>query len=196
MTGTTEVVTGEVLGANMAASASIALQNQAQTPVGEIQRRYWRAVRDAGRIWQEFFLTYCSMPRAVVSDTGGEVDGREFIGTDYAGYEFDLTVDVGASSEYSAVLAQATLDKMLDRGDISIDDYIELSDPNVAPFKEKFKRMREMQPTMMPQTLPAGGVPGAPGAEESGMQAPGGGVGGVPLPEIPAAPTPMDQYRG
>ena len=119
---------------------------------------------------------------------GGEVSGRAFTGTDYAMYDFDLQVDVGASSEYSAVLAQATLDKMLDRGDITIDQYIELSDPNVAPFKEKFKRMREMQPAQM-------GMPGVPEENIEGLQSVSG-VGGVPLPDIPKAPTPLDKYKG
>ena len=103
-------------------------------------------------------------------------------------YDFDLQVDVGASSEYSAVLAQATLDKMLDRGDITIDQYIELSDPNVAPFKEKFKRMREMQPAQM-------GMPGVPEENIEGLQSVSG-VGGVPLPDIPKAPNPLDKYKG
>lgn len=188
VTGTTEVTTGESLGANMAASAIIALQNQAQTPVNEIQRRYWHAVKEIGRIWMEFFKTYCSDKREIVIEMGDEVSGRAFTGTDYAMYDFDLQVDVGASSEYSAVLAQATLDKMLDRGDISIDQYIELSDPNVAPFKEKFKRMRETQPQAV-------GMPGVPEEEVNGVQSVSG-IGGVPLPDVPKAPTVMDKFTG
>lgn len=191
VTGTTEVATGESMGANMAASAIIALQNQAQTPVNEIQRHFWRAVKDIGRIWSEFFRTYCSDRREIVVEMGDEVQGRVFTGTEYAKYDFDLQVDVGASSEYSAVLAQATLDKMLDRGDITIDQYIDISDPNVAPFKEKFKRMREAQPEMtgMP------GMPGVPKEEVNGVQSVSG-IGGVPLPDVPKAPTVMDKFTG
>lgn len=188
VTGTTEVATGESMGANMAASAIIALQNQAQTPVNEIQRHFWRAVKEIGRIWLEFFKTYCSDEREIVVEMGDEMQGRTFVGSSYANYDFDLQVDVGASSEYSAVLAQATLDKMLDRGDITIDQYIELSDPNVAPFKEKFKRMREAQPQAV-------GMPGVPEEEVNGVQSVSG-VGGVPLPDVPKAPTVMDKFTG
>lgn len=188
VTGTTEVATGESMGANMAASAIIALQNQAQTPVNEIQRHFWRAVKEIGRIWLEFFKTYCSDEREIVVEMGDEMHGRTFVGSEYAEYDFDLQVDVGASSEYSAVLAQATLDKMLDRGDITIDQYIELSDPNVAPFKEKFKRMREAQPQAV-------GMPGVPEEEVNGVQSVSG-VGGVPLPDVPKAPTVMDKFTG
>lgn len=134
------------------------------------------------------FKTYCSDKREIVIEMGDEVSGRAFTGTDYAMYDFDLQVDVGASSEYSAVLAQATLDKMLDRGDISIDQYIELSDPNVAPFKEKFKRMRETQPQAV-------GMPGVPEEEVNGVQSVSG-IGGVPLPDVPKAPTVMDKFTG
>ena len=42
VTGSTEVVTGEVLGANMAASAIIALQNQAKKPIEMYQRKFAR----------------------------------------------------------------------------------------------------------------------------------------------------------
>ena len=188
VTGTTEVATGESMGANMAASAIIALQNQAQTPVNEIQRHFWRAVKEIGRIWLEFFKTYCSDEREIVVEMGDEVQCRTFVGSSYANYDFDLQVDVGASSEYSAVLAQATLDKMLDRGDITIDQYIELSDPNVAPFKERFKRMREAQPQAV-------GMPGVPEEEVNGVQSVSG-VGGVPLPDVPKAPTVMDKFTG
>ena len=188
VTGTTEVATGESMGANMAASAIIALQNQAQTPVNEIQRHFWRAVKEIGRIWLEFFKTYCSDEREIVVEMGDEMQGRTFVGSSYANYDFDLQVDVGASSEYSAVLAQATLDKMLDRGDITIDQYIELSDPNVAPFKEKFKRMREAQPQAV-------GMPGVPEEEVNGVQSVSG-IGGVPLPDVPKAPTVMDKFTG
>lgn len=188
VTGTTEVATGESMGANMAASAIIALQNQAQTPVNEIQRHFWRAVKEIGRIWLEFFKTYCSDEREIVVEMGDEMQGRTFVGSEYAEYDFDLQVDVGASSEYSAVLAQATLDKMLDRGDITIDQYIELSDPNVAPFKEKFKRMREAQPQAV-------GMPGVPEEEVNGVQSVSG-IGGVPLPDVPKAPTVMDKFTG
>ena len=197
VTGTTEVVTGESMGANMAASAIIALQNQAQTPVNEIQRRFWRAVMEIGRIWMAFFKTYRSLPRSIVIDDGEEMQSREFTGSDYADYDFSLQVDVGASSEYSAVLAQATLDKMLDRGDITIDQYIELSDPNVAPFKERFKRMRETQQTQIqaqvPWQIPV--AAGAPQEQVNGYQSVSG-VGGIPLPDVPAAPTAMDKFKG
>ena len=53
-----------------------------------------------------------------------------------------MTVDVGASSEFSEVLSQSTLDSFLANGYITVDQYIDLAPVNVVPFKERLKQMR------------------------------------------------------
>lgn len=181
--GVTEVATGEQLGANMAASAIIALQNQAKVPIDNIQRRFYRTIKDVGRIWEEFFKTYYSLPRLVTVD---EVDGtqraKEFVGTDYTNVEFKLKIDVGASSTYSESLGMATLDKMYDKGDITVDDYIELAPSNVMPFKETLKKRRAMEQQMAQQQAMmaqmGGQMPnGMPPVQAmQGVQLPGGGI--------------------
>lgn len=161
--GVTEVATGEQLGANMAASAIIALQNQAKVPIDNIQRRFYKTIKDVGRIWEEFFKTYYSLPRLItVDETDGTQSAKSFMGTNYTNVEFKLKIDVGASSTYSESLGMATLDKMYDKGDISVDDYIELAPGNVMPFRETLKKRRAaMQAAMQAQgaslTMPQGG---------------------------------------
>lgn len=144
--GVTEVSTGETLGANMAASAIIALQNQAKLPIDNIQKRFYRTITDIGYIWEEFFKTYYDAERLMVIN---RFDGKQtvsgFIGTNYSNIDFSLKVDVGAGSIYSESLGQTTLDKMYDKGDITVDQYIELSPDNVMPFKATLKQMREIQ---------------------------------------------------
>lgn len=131
----------------MAASAIIALQNQAKLPIDNIQKRFYRTIKNVGRIWEQFFKTYYSMERSVVKkEVGDSQEAYLFRGTDYADVDFDLIIDVGASSTYSEALGQATLDKMYDKGDIDVDAYIELSPPNVMPFKESLRRIRQRQP--------------------------------------------------
>ena len=151
ISGVSQVTTGDVYRANLAAAAIIAMQNQARTPIRETQRRFWRAVEQVGSIWLEFFRCYYSTPRTVtveqLDENGSSLRSISFVGTDYAGIDFEMTVDVGASSEYSEVLSQTTLDKMLEGGFITIDQYVELSGPNVVPFRERFKQMRRMQQT-------------------------------------------------
>lgn len=201
--GVSEATTGESMGASMAASAIIALQAQAKTPIEEVQKRFWLAIEDVGAIWAQFIKAYYRDERAFMRKTDAQEDERRvFRGASYSGIEFDMTVDVGASSEYGEVLAQSTLDMMLQRGDITIDQYVELAPRNVVPFKEQFKQMREQsgqaaraaqeqaaamaQAAEMGMPLPDSGE----GTNAAAIQRPAG-VGGMTLPAVPTAPSPM-----
>lgn len=174
--GVSEVVSGEPFTATMAASAIIALQNQAKQPIENIQKRFYRVIEDVGRIWEAFFKFYYTAPRPIVMELPDGTDGTiAFVGSDFAHLEFKLDIDVGAGSEYSESLAQATLDKLFDANQIDLDTYIELCPKNVMPFKEQLKRRveerRQREGTPM-QT--------APMSEEVGGNAPLG----IPLPEV------------
>lgn len=217
--GVSEVSTGEPIGSNIAASAIIALQSQARTPIEKIQKRYWKSVRRVGAIWAELIKAYYNIERSITVEdfaaddadlaaddlnapemTAADViqkglQSRPFTGSIYAGIDFKLKIDVGASSEYGEVLAQSTLDNMLARGDISIDEYVDLAPHNVVPFKETFKRLRkkngkaaqellnralmEQQAAMMTPDMAASD--GAPVINPTGAE-------GTPLPTIPEAP--------
>ncbi|MBQ5588029.1 MAG: hypothetical protein IIU73_05370, partial [Selenomonadales bacterium] len=83
-----------------------------------------------------------SMPRNVaVRSLRGEKSSIVFVGTDFSDVDFSLEIDVGAGSEYSESLAQASLEKLFDMGQIDVDTYIELCPKNILPFKEQLKRM-------------------------------------------------------
>lgn len=142
--GVGQVTTGDTDRMNLAASAIIAMQNQARTPIREIQSRFYRVLEGVGAIWLEFFRCYCTTPRPVAAE--GDITAsmpRSFVGADYAGLEFEMTLDVGASSEYSEALSQATLDRLLEMGGITVDQYVELSSPNAVPFRDHFRQMRQ-----------------------------------------------------
>ncbi|MDD2954944.1 MAG: hypothetical protein PHD67_01370 [Oscillospiraceae bacterium] len=140
MSGVSEVISGEAFTGNMAAAAIIALQNQSKQPIENVQRRFYRAIREVGRIWEQFFRAYYTLPRAIGA---GEKGARAFRGDAYGDVEFGLKIDVGAGSQFSEALAMASLDKLLELGVVTPDQYIELSPQNVMPFKEQLKRMRE-----------------------------------------------------
>ena len=160
--GVTEVTTGESLGSNMAASAIIALQNQARVPIDNIQKRFYRCLQEVGLVWEQFFKTYYNTPRSITTeDANGNISSREFTGENYKDVEFSLKVDVSASSTYSESLALTYLDKMYDKGDITADIYIELAPASVVPHKEKLKQLRrQMMEQQMAQQMPQmGGQP-------------------------------------
>lgn len=141
--GSTEVVTGEVLGANMAASAIIALQNQAKKPVEIFQKKLYSAYKKKGRIYEQFFKHYYNDGRMF-----GYVDNNKQIvspmnGSEYKDISFALNLEVGAGGMWSESLSVQLLDKLKSDGDITSDDYIDLYPESIMPFKAKLKKLRE-----------------------------------------------------
>jgi len=137
VTGVTEVSTGEQLGANMAASAIIALQNQAQRPNDDYMNDVIAAVKRQGEIWEQFFKCFYNLPRTIkTKDEDGKDAFKTFDGTEGRGIEFDLMVDVGPSSVYSESLQIATLEQMKAEGDIN-----------------KYQKIKYMPKSTIPQGL-------------------------------------------
>lgn len=175
--GVTEVATGETLGANMAASAIVALQNQAKVPIDNIQKRFYRCIKEVGKIWEQFFKTYYNTGRSMITQrVGGGQDARTFTGTDYSHVEFNLKIDVGASSIYSEALALSTLDKLFDTGNISIDEYIELVPDTVMPFKNTLKKMREAKTLQQGEETSFGNMQAGQSQNTGGQMSREGGI--------------------
>lgn len=153
-TGVTDVSTGETLGANMAASAIIALQNQAKTPIKELQNRYFNAVKDVGDIWIEFFKAYYNTNRNIsVENEEGKVENRVFNGSNYAAIDYKLKVEVTVAPD-KETLAVSLLDAMRDRGDITKEQYVELMPDSAMPFKTELKEQwKEEKEDVLVQAL-------------------------------------------
>lgn len=140
-TGVTDVSTGETLGANMAASAIIALQNQAKTPIKELQNRYFSAIKEVGDIWLEFFKAYYNMDRnMIVEDEEGKAENRVFNGSNYADIDYKLKVEVAVATD-KETLAVSLLDAMRAREDINKEQYVELMPDGAMPFKADIKEI-------------------------------------------------------
>lgn len=138
-TGVTDVSTGETLGANMAASAIIALQNQAKTPIKELQNRYFSAIKEVGDIWLEFFKAYYNTDRnTAVENEEGKVENRIFNGSQYADIDYKLKVEVAVATD-KETLAVSLLDSMRQREDINKEQYVELMPDAAMPFKTQIK---------------------------------------------------------
>ena len=137
VTGVTDVSTGEQIGANMAAAAIIALQNQAQKPNDDYMNDVVASVKRQGEIWEQFFKCFYNLPRMIKSkDDQGKDTFKEFDGTKGRGIEFDLMVDVGPSSVFTESLQVTVLDTMKAEGDIS-----------------KYQRAKYYPKTVIPQGL-------------------------------------------
>lgn len=140
--GSTEVVTGEVLGANMAATAIIALQNQAKKPIEIYQQKRYRTYEKIGRVEEQFFKYYYNDGREFGWEEDGQLNVERMNGAQYKDFEFALILDVGQSGAYSESLSIGLLDQLKADGTITQDEYIELYPDSIMNFKEQLKKMR------------------------------------------------------
>lgn len=152
VTGTTEVTSGEVQGANMAAAAIIALQNQAKKPNERYQNVLFRSIKNIGRIWEEFYKTYYNLERPIKSkDNEGNEVTKKFTGTDSADTPFGLKVDVGPASVFSESLQMTVLDQMAQKQWINKFQYVKYAPSNIVPsalkqdFEKEEEQMMQMQ---------------------------------------------------
>lgn len=155
VTGSTEVVNGEVLGKNMSGSAIVALQTQAKKPIESMQKKFWRTREKIARIWEQFFKAYYrfDVPYVVENEDGQDIN--VFNGRKYQDMDFETTTDVGPGSTYSESLSINLLEQALQSGNITFDQYIELYPEDAMPFKAQLKEMRKNQllPPQISQTI-------------------------------------------
>lgn len=145
VTGSTEITNGEALGANMAASAIIALQNQAKKPIEMYQRKFYRSYEKIGKILEQFFKYYYNDGRMFSYEEEGQRYVASLKGQNYHDIDFSLSVEVGAGGVYSESLTVSLLDNLKTSGDIDTDEYIELYPDSIMTFKSKLKKMREQK---------------------------------------------------
>lgn len=143
VTGSSEVVTGEVMGANMAASAIIALQNQAKKPIEIYQNKFYRAHKQIGKIHEQFFKYYYTDNRLFSYEDNNQVFVSEMNGENYKDIDFSLSVEVGTAGIFSESLTVSLLDNLKAAGDIDFDEYIELYPESIMVFKPQLKKMRQ-----------------------------------------------------
>lgn len=141
-TGSTEVVTGEVLGANMAASAIIALQNQSKKPIEIYQQKFYRTYEKIGKIEEQFFKYYYNDGREFAFEEDGQMNVEQMNGYQYKDFQFDLTLEVGQSGTWTESLSIGLLDQLKADGTIDQDEYIELYPESIMTFKGKLQQMR------------------------------------------------------
>ena len=137
-----EVVTGEVLGANMAASAIIALQNQAKKPIETAQKKFFRSHIRIGRIIEQFFKCYYTDDRLFSYEEDQQTYTSQMNGSNYSDIDFSTNIEVGARGVFSESLIISLLDQLLQQQAIDVDDYIELYPDSIMTFKETLKKMR------------------------------------------------------
>lgn len=140
VTGSTEVMTGETLGAGMSGAAIAQLQSQAQQPVEELKDAFWLVKEKQGKVLAQFFKLYyidkefSYTEEQVPTDENGvakqgviptEVQMADvFSSQEYEHTEFSVVVEATAGTKASAAGDINALDVLLAKGAISLKTYL------------------------------------------------------------------------
>lgn len=157
VTGSTEVLSGEVLGRNMSGQAIAQLQSQALLPTEEKRQRLQDSKLKQGRIMEMFFrthydedreFTYSEIERNEAEDKTEEIIKRDtFNANNYTNEIFDIVVEVTAGTRSSVSGDIAMLDLALQTKSIDFLTYLRLY-PSDA-LSDKSKLIEELQNTQM-----------------------------------------------
>lgn len=151
-TGANEVNSGEAIGANMAAAAINLLQAQARKPNEAYMKQLYSTNKRIGKIWEDFFKCYFILPRTITKqDAKGKLESKTITPSDYKDYNFGLTIDVGASGEFSQAGQFTFIQGMYDKKDITKYQYVRYAPQDLVPqemrndFDEEEQQILEAQ---------------------------------------------------
>lgn len=145
VTGSSEVMTGETIGANMSGAAIAQLQSQALLPVEELKNTFWNVKKKQGKVLAQFFKLYYTNEQFTYEEDVPEKDefGKDktdafgnpmkktvrkkgtFNSAEYRDVDMDVVVEATAGTKSSVPGDIAVLDLLLQRGEISAKTYVE-----------------------------------------------------------------------
>lgn len=159
LTGATDTSTGQLSNNNMSASAIMLLQKASGVPIESIKKRFYKAMEDVGRVYEEFWKTKYNIQRkVVVKDSDGNEAMMPLQGTMYKDYDYKLKIDIGSAGIFSESLSQSVLDNLFNKGDIDLQLYLKYSPKSTMPFKDSLlkdieKRQQEQELDMAQKIL-------------------------------------------
>ncbi len=139
VTGSTEVMTGETLGAGMSGAAIAQLQSQATQPIEELKDSFWLVKEKQGKVLAQFFKLYYTGKEFTYMETlptdGSQplpgADNQEevqmsdvFDSEEYKSTDFSIVVEATSGTKASAAGDINALDVLLAKGLISLKTYL------------------------------------------------------------------------
>lgn len=175
VTGATEVMTGEIMGANQSGTSIAYLQQQAQKPIDKLAKRYRKFRQAFAEILMQFYILYYQNEDKVFDNQISEsdmirilrdqnnVDENDikniklceedlvmediFDGKEYKDKCFDVTIEIGAGTQYSEIVTINILDNLLNANRISLRTYYNIYPNNLLPNKKELLEDLDKQET-------------------------------------------------
>jgi hypothetical protein len=154
VTGATEVMTGEVTGANQSGTSIAYLQQQAQRPLSKLVERYKRFRERMAEIFNMFYVLYyegkeftyekedeeIQQPQTVIPGMNPQpqktVEFDTFNGSDFEEIDFSITAQAGTGSQWSELTELNMLEMALTQGQIDFETFIKAYPPHLITNKK------------------------------------------------------------
>lgn len=164
VTGSTEVMTGEVIGKNQSGTSIAYLQQQAQKPIDKLAKRYRKFRERVARVELQYYVLYYedkqyeteisvedlrmiaerqmqNGDRSITPETIMQIKKPEkvkdiFNGKEFKDIDFDITVEVGAASQYSEIAALQMLESLLSAKLIDLRTFLKLYPNELIPQRD------------------------------------------------------------
>jgi hypothetical protein len=133
------------------ASGIVALQKASILPLATNRRRFIQFVEDIGLIWLDYWLSKYTVPRVLmIEQTNPDTQQKQIVpvqfdASQYQQAAFSLSIDIGASTEWSEAASIQTLDNLLQQKLITFKQYLERIYNGLIPDKDGLIRELEQQ---------------------------------------------------
>ena len=171
VTGSTEVMTGEVLGKNQSGTSIAYLQQQAQKPIDKLAKRYKKFRERVARVEMQYYVLYYEDKKyeteisveelraaaeaqvqagtmsedMVLQITKPERIKDIFNGSEFKDIDFDITIEAGAASQYSEIASLQMLENLLSAKYIDLHTFLEIYPSTLLPNKDELLEKLDMQ---------------------------------------------------
>ncbi|MGE4321219.1 MAG: hypothetical protein AB7E61_07205 [Acholeplasmataceae bacterium] len=154
VTGATEVMSGETISGNMSGTAIAALQAQSLQPMEEYKQRFWAVKEKQALVLMCFFRFFYDQTDfqtdEIVQDkndpnvyTNQKVK-KTFKPEDTYGHKYDVVAIAGQGTAYSELSELSIYQQLLEKGAISVDEFIELAPDKLLPNKAELIKKRKL----------------------------------------------------
>ncbi|MBR2474170.1 MAG: hypothetical protein IKB51_03980 [Clostridia bacterium] len=146
VSGATEVMTGEAIGANMSGAAIAQLQSQAQMPIEDLRNTFWQVKEKQGRVLAQFFKLFYQGKEFTYTDGAGENEQvmiGEFNGEAFQNVDFDVVVETTKGTQSSTAGDINLLDVLFKAGALDAKGYINAFPSDAISNKSELLRAIE-----------------------------------------------------
>lgn len=148
-TGATEVMSGEVIGANMSGAAISALQSQAQLPLEELRQRFWRVKEKQAQVLMRYYRLFYDKRdfNGYEQDASGKKINKSYTFDPelLVGKRIDVVAQAGAGSSFSEITRLQVLENLASSGQITLKQFITLAGDKLLGDKEELLNEIELQ---------------------------------------------------